>query len=61
MALDRKELEIVIAAMEEKKYDKGVAVIKQGDQGDNLYVVESGTLNCVKKIVTILLNLIATF
>lgn len=27
----------------------GEAVIKQGDDGDNLYVVETGTLECTKK------------
>ena len=46
--LDQKELDIVIGAMEEKRYDKGEYVIKQGDQGDSLYVVESGSLDCTK-------------
>lgn len=50
-------MEIIAAAVEEKKYNAGVVVIKQGDQGDNLYIVESGTLSCVKKIVTIYLSI----
>ena len=34
--------------MEEKKVFKNEAVIKEGDQGDCLYVVGSGTLSCTK-------------
>jgi len=37
--------------MEEKKYGPGIDIIKQNDRGDNLYIVESGTLTCVKKMV----------
>lgn len=48
-ALDEKEKEIVINAMEEKKVKAGEWVIKQGEDGDNLYVVEVGTLKCFKK------------
>ena len=53
MALDTKELEIVVDAMEERKYKTGDAVIKQGDEGDNLYVIEIGTLDCFRKFVRI--------
>lgn len=49
-ALDDKEKESVINAMEEKKVKAGEWVIKQGEDGDNLYVVEKGTLKCFKKI-----------
>ncbi len=52
MALDAKELEIVAQAMEEKRFDAGCAVIRQGDEGDNLYVVESGQLTCVRRFVS---------
>lgn len=38
-------------AMEEKQFKTGAAVITQGDEGDNLYVIESGSLNCFKKFV----------
>merc|ERR1711934_546563 len=34
--------------MEEKKVFKNEAVIREGDQGDCLYVVGSGTLSCTK-------------
>ena len=46
--LDDKEKIIVIDAMEEKNFKAGDYVIKQGDEGDNLYVVESGKLKCEK-------------
>lgn len=35
--------------MEEKKFKKGDWVIKQGDDGNELYIVESGELDCFKK------------
>lgn len=41
-ALDKNEQEIVINAMEEKNFKKGDWVINQGEEGDVLYVVESG-------------------
>jgi cAMP-dependent protein kinase regulator len=47
-ALDSKEKAIVVDAMSEKKAVPGDVIIKQGDEGDALYVVESGTLSCFK-------------
>jgi len=47
-ALDDKEQDIVINAMEEKTLQPDEYVIKQGDNGDNLYVVDSGKLACYK-------------
>jgi cAMP-dependent protein kinase regulator len=46
--LDQKEKAIVVDAMEEKKTFKKEVVIKEGDEGDCLYVVASGTLSCTK-------------
>ena len=46
--LDQKELEIVINAMDEKKYKPNENVITQGESGDCLYVVEEGNLDCTK-------------
>lgn len=46
--LDDGEKKIVADAMEEKKAFKNEAVIKEGDDGDVLYVVASGTLSCTK-------------
>ena len=48
--LDPKDLDIVIGAMEEKKFTKGQDVIKQGENGDCLYLIESGELDCYKRI-----------
>ena len=42
------EFNIVINAMKEEKYNPKDIVIKQGDEGDNLYVVEKGHLKCFK-------------
>ena len=53
--LDKEEKNIVINAMEEKKFSEGVDVIKQGDDGDDLYVVEEGTLSCSKLFVRIII------
>jgi len=41
---------IVIGAMKEKTTDPKERVITQGDQGDFLFVIESGKLNCIIKI-----------
>lgn len=46
--LEEKEFEIVIDAMKEVKADPGQVVIKEGDDGDFLYVVEIGKLQCSK-------------
>ena len=47
-ALDEAELNIVIDAMEEKKFAEGQTVITEGEAGSVLYVVESGSLDCLK-------------
>jgi len=48
-SLEGKDLEIVINAMEEKRFSGGETVIEQGDKGDVLYIVEIGELDCYKK------------
>ena len=47
--LEPKDLQVVINAMEEKRYKRGENIITQGDNGDCLYFVEEGNLNCYKK------------
>ena len=42
------EFKIVVDAMEERRYKKGEKIITQGEDGFELYVVESGTLSCFK-------------
>ena len=49
-ALDEREFEIVVEAIEEVKVPTGDILIKEGDKGDCMYVVESGVLNCTKVI-----------
>lgn len=51
-----KDHEVVIDAMEEKIVADGTAVIKQDDEGDNFYVVDSGKLGCFKTSVSIILE-----
>jgi cAMP-dependent protein kinase regulator len=48
-ALNQEELNIVIGAMAEKRVKPNETVIKQGDAGAVLYVVEEGQLDCFKK------------
>ena len=48
--LESNEIEIVIGAMEEKNFSSGQTVIQQGDAGDCLFIVESGELDCYRKI-----------
>ena len=41
---------IVIQSMEEKRVHHGETVIREGDDGNELYIVESGSLKCFKMI-----------
>ena len=45
---DEVEISSIVDACEEKKFKKNEYVIKQGDNGDNLYIIESGELICEK-------------
>ena len=49
-ALDEQELNVVLDAIEEVKVDDGQAVITEGDQGDCMYVLNTGSLKCTKVI-----------
>lgn len=42
--LDSDSKKLVINCLEEKRVSKGTEIIKQGDEGDYFYVVESGTV-----------------
>lgn len=46
--LEEKEFEIVIDAMNEVRLTPGEFVIREGEDGDYLYVVETGKLQCSK-------------
>lgn len=46
--LDEKELKTVIDSFEEKRYKAGMSVITQGQEGDVLFLVDQGELDCEK-------------
>lgn len=48
--LDEKEKNIVINAMEECKFAAGDNVITQGDDGEVLYIVDTGVLSCSRRM-----------
>ncbi len=47
-ALDEKDFEIVVDSIEEVKVKSDEILIREGDKGDCMYVVESGSLQCSK-------------
>lgn len=51
-ALNQEELNIVLDAMVGVQKAAGELIIKEGDDGDNLYVVEKGILDCTKIFVS---------
>lgn len=51
-SLNPDELEIVLGAMQKFSFQPGAKIINQGDDGDNLYVVETGKLKCTKRFVS---------
>lgn len=46
--LDRGDKAIVINAMDERNYSVGAAIISQGEDGDVMFLVDSGKLECSK-------------
>jgi cAMP-dependent protein kinase regulator len=50
-SLEEKDVNTVIDAMEEKIVKAKTHVIKEGEQGDVLYLIESGILECYKTFV----------
>ena len=49
--LESKDLNIVIDAMEERKCEVGETIITQGENGDCLYFIEEGSIECFKRFV----------
>jgi cAMP-dependent protein kinase regulator len=47
--LEEHEKKTVVGAMEERTFAAGEDVITQGDDGDVLYVVDKGELDCFKR------------
>lgn len=52
-SLDEKQLEIVLDAMFPKEFEPGETIIKQGDDGDNFYILESGVCEVYKDDVLV--------
>ncbi len=48
--LEGNDKRIVIDAMEQRVFKKGDVVIKQGDPGSELFIVDSGNLECLRKM-----------
>lgn len=46
--LDDIEISTIVDACEEKKFKKDEYVIRQGDNGDNVYIIDEGELICEK-------------
>lgn len=52
-ALDEKQHEIVLDAIFPKEFEPGEIIIKQGDDGDNFYILESGVCEVYKDDVLV--------
>eukprot|EP00429_Kryptoperidinium_foliaceum_P071198 CAMPEP_0176063630 /NCGR_PEP_ID=MMETSP0120_2-20121206/31736_1 /TAXON_ID=160619 /ORGANISM="Kryptoperidinium foliaceum, Strain CCMP 1326" /LENGTH=399 /DNA_ID=CAMNT_0017397205 /DNA_START=62 /DNA_END=1261 /DNA_ORIENTATION=+ len=49
-SLEAKDMETIIMAMKEVSIKASERVIKEGDDGDFLFVIETGSLECIKQI-----------
>lgn len=49
-ALEPADMQTVLLAMKECNFDAGQEVIKEGDDGDFMFVIEKGSLDCTKNI-----------
>eukprot|EP00927_Polykrikos_kofoidii_P072808 TRINITY_DN68902_c0_g1_i1.p1 TRINITY_DN68902_c0_g1~~TRINITY_DN68902_c0_g1_i1.p1 ORF type:complete len:416 (+),score=111.37 TRINITY_DN68902_c0_g1_i1:89-1336(+) len=48
-SLERNEVNVLVDAMQEKEAQAGQRILEQGEDGDCLFVVEEGQMNCYKK------------
>mmetsp|Transcript_1532 Transcript_1532/g.3331 ORF Transcript_1532/g.3331 Transcript_1532/m.3331 type:complete len:409 (-) Transcript_1532:159-1385(-) len=48
--LEPQDMETILMAMKEVVFDSGKQVITEGEDGDYLFVIEKGSLDCIKKI-----------
>ena len=52
--LNQEELQIIIMAIRQVSFKAGDVVIREGEDGDDLYAVASGSLTCTKIMVSVL-------
>lgn len=48
--LDKKSVDVIVGAMLERKVEAAERIIQEGDDGNVMFLIESGTFNCIKKI-----------
>ena len=49
-ALSKDDLKVILGAFLEKKIPAGDRIIQEGDDGDVMFLIESGAFDCIKKI-----------
>jgi cAMP-dependent protein kinase regulator len=49
-ALEEEEMKTVILALKERKLEANSRIINAGDDGDSMFIIEDGTVDCLKKI-----------
>lgn len=49
-SLEDEEMKTVILALKDKKLEPNTRIIKQGDDGDSMFVIEEGDVECLKLI-----------
>merc|ERR1719482_186244 len=49
-ALEQKDMDIILMAMKECIFAAGTKVITEGENGDYLFVIEKGNLECIKNV-----------
>lgn len=49
-ALDKEEMNTVILAFKEKNVEAGTRIIEAGDDGECMFLIETGSVDCYKKI-----------
>lgn len=48
--LEKSDMDLILSAMKEQNFESGKKVINEGDDGDYLFVIEKGNLDCIKNI-----------